>query len=353
MTTSFRIDFPADQGDYLSALSRGRWLREFGKPCEGLDGALDVFDLRSLPAPGSGEALAEAAASFSDATIFSMDSAAAEKILRWSPPPVSTLREFEAVAGSRHDGWIELALAPQAPPARFRPSGTAHSRLVAARGFRVLRVPESFGVREEILALIPENAKRLLDVGCGAGETAGEARRRMAGLRATGIESHEGLARAARARLDDVVAADATDAFELLDRRGQRFDTMILADFLEHTADPYFVLKASLRLAEPGATVIVSVPNAACIPVLEDLLVGRFDPIGAGVEDAGHLRWFTRRLLNELLEAAGLRDIRIRPVPVPSDGTQFLERLRAAGIPHREDDLCAIQWIATATVAKD
>jgi hypothetical protein len=96
---------------------------------------------------------------------------------------------------------------------------------------------------------------------------------------------------------------------------------------------------------------IVSVPNASSIPLVEGLLLGRFDPVAAGPEDAGHLRWFTRRLLGELLESVGLREIRISPVPVPSDGTEFLARLRASGVPHLAEELTAIQWIATATAA--
>ena len=212
-----------------------------------------------------------------------------------------------------------------------------------------MRVPEAFGAREEILALVPAAARRLLDIGCGAGETAGEARRRVPGLHATGIDRHPELGKAARGRLDDFADGDALDALARLEARQVRFDSIILADVLEHAPDPYILLKAALRVAEPGATVIVSVPNASCIPVLEDLLAGRFDPIGAGVEDVGHLRWFTRRLLGELLEASGLIDVRIQPVPAPTDGSRFLERLRTSGIPHREDELTAIQWLATAT----
>jgi SAM-dependent methyltransferase len=279
-----------------------------------------------------------------------MDSAASETELRWKPPAASTLRELEAGAGAPGRDCIVLTLEPRNPPVRFRCAAGDSRRFVAASGFRVLRVPVTFGVREEILAKIPGAARRLLDVGCGAGETASEARRRIPGLRATGIDRHPGLAETASRNLDEFFAGDAAKGFAELERRNARFDTIVFADFLEHTEDPYVVLKAALRLAEPGATLVVSVPNAASLPVVEDLLLGRFDPVAAGPADAGHLRWFTRRLLGELLESVGLREIRVSPVPVPSDGAEFLSRLRASGVAHLPDELCAIQWLATAIV---
>jgi len=348
VTAGFRTSFPPGPDDYLAALSRGRWKREFEGPCRGLEGVLEVSDLLALPVPGSGLSLAAAARSHPGADVFAMDSEGSEPELRWKAPPASTLRELEAGAGAPGRECFILAAEPRNAPVRFRCGAGEPRRLVAASGFRVLRVPVTFGVREEILAKIPGTARRLLDVGCGAGETAGEARRRIPGLRAAGIDRHSGFAEAASRNLDEFFSGDAAEGFAELARRNARFDTIVLADFLEHVEDPYVVLKAALRLAEPGATVIVSVPNAASLPVVEDLLLGRFDPVAAGPEDAGHLRWFTRRLLGELLESAGLREIRVSPVPVPSDGTEFLSRLRASGVAHLPEELCAIQWLATA-----
>ncbi|MGH9441124.1 MAG: class I SAM-dependent methyltransferase [Thermoanaerobaculia bacterium] len=349
---SFRLRFPSEPRDYLSALSQARWRREFEGPCQSLGGILDVLDPISLPAPQSGLSLARAVRSHPESDIFAMDTRALEKDLRWTAPPVSTLRELEVGEAPPSFHCFDLAAEPEGPPARYRSGNGGASRFVAAAGFRVLRVPEFFGPREEILERIPVGAKALLDVGCGAGETAGEARRRIPGLRVAGIDRHPGLADAARGRLDEFIQGEAAEAIPELDRKGSRFDTIILADFLEHTADPYIALRAALRVANPGATVIVSVPNASSLPILEDLLLGRFDPVAAGPEDAGHLRWFTRRLIVELLESAGLRDVRVAPVPVPSDGTAFLARLRASGIAHLPEELSAIQWIATATVPR-
>ncbi len=218
MPTGFQILFPAGPDDYLAALSRGRWKREFEEPCRRLEGVLEISDVRSLPVPGSGLSLAAAALSHPDADVFALDSAAIEPALRWTPPPASTLRELEAGAGAPGRECFVLAAEPRNAPVRFRRADGDPRRLVAASGFRVLRVPETFGVREEILARIPGTARRLLDVGCGAGETAGEARRRIPGLRAAGIDRHPGLAEAAARNLDELHSADAAEGFAELDR---------------------------------------------------------------------------------------------------------------------------------------
>jgi hypothetical protein len=98
--------------------------------------------------------------------------------------------------------------------------------------------------------------------------------------------------------------------------------------------------------------VIASVPNAASAPVVEGLIAGRFDPVGAGPEDAGHLRWFTRRSLRELLEESGFSVASVEAVPLPGD-TGLPAQLAGAGIAFEIGELGAIQWIATATRAGD
>ncbi|HET9794773.1 MAG TPA: class I SAM-dependent methyltransferase, partial [Thermoanaerobaculia bacterium] len=297
-----RFLFPRRSEDYLGRLSRVRWRRAF-TPCgDALEGVLEVPDERSIPAPGAAPALA-ACAGIPSGTIYPLDSAASGD-LGWAPPLVSTLRELEAIPAPPPSAARALAAAPADFPARFVIAGPAGPPLVAP-GFRVVRVAETFGARREILARIPAGARRLLDVGCGPGETAAEARRRHSGLRAEGIERDPRFAPAGRLALDAFHEGDALEVLRAMSSRGDRFDVLVFADSLEHFRDPFEVLDAAGGVAMPGATLVVSVPNAASAPVVSDLLSGRFDPIGAGPEDAGHLRWFTRRSLQEMLAETG------------------------------------------------
>jgi SAM-dependent methyltransferase len=338
-----RFLFPHPPGDYLGRLSRLRWRRAFAPVAQALEGVLEVPDERAIPAPGAANGL-RACAGMAAGAIYPLDSASVGE-LRWSPPPVSTLRELEAIPPAS-PGIAPLAAAPGDFPARFLVAGSAGPPFVA-RGFRVVRLPEAFGIREEILARIPAGARRLVDVGCGAGETAAEARRRRPGLRVEGIERDPGRAASARVALDAVHEGDALEMLRDLGSRGERFDTLVFADSLEHFRDPFEALEAAGRIASPGATLVVSVPNAGAAAIVSDLLRGRLDPVGAGPEDAGHLRWFTRRSLEEMLAETGFADARCDPLPHPSENGVAAELARA-GVPGDASFLGAIQWLAVA-----
>jgi len=342
----FRVTFPRGRPDLLGRLSRFRWRAEFEAPCAGISGTLVVDDERSLPVPGSGAALAAASRALGDVQIFAMDSAASDGETSWTPPPVQTVSEAELIDPPADAGEREIARSPADAPARFVPEGECRGSAVAA-GFRVIRVPVTFGIREEVLDRIPPGARRLLDVGCGGAETAAEAKRRFPGLRAEGIDVEGADPGTCRSRLDAFHSGDAVAVLGSLARRSDRFDVVLLADVLEHCEDPFLVLEGVRSVCARDATLVVSIPNAAAAPIVGDLIAGRFDPVGAGPEDAGHLRWFTRRSLRELLEESGFPVLSIEAIPVPG-GTPLSGWLRQADIPHDPEELAAIQWIATA-----
>jgi SAM-dependent methyltransferase len=339
-----RFVFPRRSESYLGRLSRLRWRRAFAGCEDALEGVLEVPDERSIPAPGAAAGLA-ACAGLTAGAIYPLDSEGGAD-LGWRPPPISTLRELEAIAPSPATPVRPLREGPEHFPARFVVAGAERPAFVAP-GFRVVRVPETFGAREEVLARIPPGARRLLDVGCGAGETGAEARRRRPALRVEGIEREPGLAARARSVLDALHEGDALGALRDAGARGEAFDVIVFADSLEHFRDPFAVLEAAREVASDGATVVVSAPNAASAPIVSDLLSGRFDPVAAGPEDAGHLRWFTRRSLGEMLAEAGFSEFRCDPVALPSESGLGAD-LAAGGIESDAEALGSIQWIATA-----
>src|SRR5207247_9631115 len=123
-----------------------------------------------------------------------------------------------------------------------------------------------------------------------------------------------------RSRVGRGIGGDANRALADLAREGEEFDAFLFADVLEHLADPVEALARARLVAAPGATLVASVPNAGHLSIVRDLVRGRFDPVPAGLADAGHLRWFTRASLGETLAEAGWRaDViaswRARPAP--------------------------------------
>jgi 2-polyprenyl-3-methyl-5-hydroxy-6-metoxy-1,4-benzoquinol methylase len=156
--------------------------------------------------------------------------------------------------------------------------------------------------RAELVRLLPRPLGRVLDVGCGAGGTAGPLREAGA-ERLVGIELDTSAAERARTRFDAVLVGRAEDALAGLD---ERFDTILCYDLLEHLPDPASFMHALGAVAAERARLHVSVPNARHWSLARDLVLrGTFGYGDAGHRDKTHLRWFTKRDLVDLLETAG------------------------------------------------
>jgi hypothetical protein len=83
---------------------------------------------------------------------------------------------------------------------------------------------------------------------------------------------------------------------------------------------------------------------------VRDLVRGRFDPLPAGLADAGHLRWFTRASLEDALEEAGWKTTHVEGLPgAPApDARDFVERAVRAFPETDPVALTTYQWVAVA-----
>jgi SAM-dependent methyltransferase len=166
-----------------------------------------------------------------------------------------------------------------------------------------------------ILARLGAGAgRRMLDVGAADGFLA--ERLTAQGWKVTAIERDPALAARARGRCHEVVIADLERGVPPLP---DGFEAVVFGDVLEHLSDPLSALRDLSRLAAPGGTVIVSVPNVAHLTVRLSLLAGRFTYADRGILDRTHLRHFTRRSFLELLREADLpvSELAVTPAPLP------------------------------------
>lgn len=279
-------------------------------------------------------------------------------------PVAHTLAELEGADFS--DGTADVSPAGEPPAVAFSVSDFPPAagetvpdyvrRLVSEAAscvpprFGAVVFAETFGERPEVVHRFPAGIRRLLDVGCGSGEASSALRRTNPELSITGIERQPAAAAKARAVLDRVITADARTALAGLADEEVRFDAFLFADVLEHLEDPIGVLSLARRLALSGATLVASVPNVGHLSLVRDLVRGRFDPVPAGLADAGHLRWFTRSSLEDALDEAGWRVLSVESLPgaAAQDSRQFLERARA--LPELDEvSLATYQWVAVAS----
>lgn len=207
-----------------------------------------------------------------------------------------------------------------------------------ARGTIVHRWASLRGqTRHDLLDRIRLDAKSILEFGCGEAPL-GEALKKRQKCRVVGVELDRHAAAIARKRIDDVYCGDVREIVELLH---ERFDCIVGGDIVEHLDEPWSFLAALRKISAPGGQLLLSLPNVANASVVSDLLQGRFDYVYMGLTCVGHLRFFTRQTVAEMLTIAGWEVVAIEPQSLAQtdEQTQLLEGLRAAGIPFAESEV--------------
>jgi GT2 family glycosyltransferase/2-polyprenyl-3-methyl-5-hydroxy-6-metoxy-1,4-benzoquinol methylase len=204
--------------------------------------------------------------------------------------------------------------------------------------------------RPEVLALIPLTAKRILDVGCGAGGLSSGIKKRQQ-TEIHGIELVPEQAEMAKPHLDRIWNCNVEDALsELPDKN---YDCIILADVLEHLYDPWTVLtKLKDKLSVEGK-MVVSIPNILNWNILFELLQGRWDYQSEGILDRTHIRFFTRKSVEELFWNARLCIVNIkatnRSIAIPQN---FIKNLTKIGLStnNLQKDNQTYQFLIEASV---
>ncbi|MBN2133422.1 MAG: class I SAM-dependent methyltransferase [Sedimentisphaerales bacterium] len=165
-------------------------------------------------------------------------------------------------------------------------------------------VPAYYGrFRSDIVENVPDDARRILSVGCASGRTEAEFVQR--GVRVVGIEINPEAAERARQRGLHVLEGDVS-SIDVGTEDGP-YDCLIYADVLEHLTDPVGVLRRHVEHLRSGGTVIVSVPNFRHYQVFAQLFVrGYIRYSDAGVLDRTHLRITTRKMVVQWFNEVGL-----------------------------------------------
>ncbi len=185
---------------------------------------------------------------------------------------------------------------------------------------------------------------RVLDLGCAAGRL-GEALR-LEGHYVVGVDfdKPDGVGD----RLDEFHQADL-DAGIPAEVEGP-FDVIVAADVLEHLRQPEQLLSAASQLLGPRGVLLASVPNFAHWYPRARVLAGRFDYDRRGILDRGHLRFFTRRSFERLVESAGYRVRRRTATGLPLEVAERGARPEPGGRSSRLGDTARSLDRAAVTV---
>ncbi|MBZ5557735.1 MAG: methyltransferase domain-containing protein [Acidobacteriia bacterium] len=199
---------------------------------------------------------------------------------------------------------------------------------------------ESKSMYDDVVALAPGCAGKILDIGCGQGRFL----ERLPQCERWGCDLSPKLVAMARARVPtaDIRVADALT----LPYPDAAFDWVFMVASLEHVVDHALALREAVRVLKPGGRLVIAVPNRAWLRY-ERWLECRtaFQP----VDDY----FFMPDELIGLIEAAGARVERVRGVwaIVWSDWRHRLEMMAAAIYPplHRRMKCIGVSAIKPAT----
>ncbi|CAG1770672.1 hypothetical protein BAC3_01247 [uncultured bacterium] len=165
------------------------------------------------------------------------------------------------------------------------------------------------GVNEELLSMLPTDARTVVEVGCGAGRFASAYRAINPSVRYLGVELFEEAAQRAKNEMDDVIIGNIEEAevfAELEDALGENdIDILVFGDVLEHLLDPWNILAKFKPLMSSNGYCAACIPNISHWTILADLIRGEWNYENSGLLDATHIRFFTKKTMIELFQNAG------------------------------------------------
>jgi SAM-dependent methyltransferase len=159
-------------------------------------------------------------------------------------------------------------------------------------------------------------ACRVLDVGCGFGESLGYHRAR--GCEVAGVEADENIRRVAERFGFEV----RVGLFRAADFPPAHFDFVTLDQVIEHTSDPVAFLRDAATVLRPGGWLLLGTPNGRSLTAR---LLGRH---WVHLHTPYHLQLFCRQSLAAAATAAGLQLAWLRNISPPRwYGFQWLHLL--------------------------
>ena len=166
--------------------------------------------------------------------------------------------------------------------------------------------------RSELIEQVEPGARRVLEVGCGVGNTSAAIKIDRQAREVWGVEVVPDAAQKAmdNPAIDRVFCGDIAVLVEDLPENG--FSHIVAGDVIEHLVDPWTSLQRLYSRLEPGGKFICSIPNIRTLSFVSKLLfTKRFEYKDSGVLDRTHLRFFARKDIEIMFQGAGFTDIKI------------------------------------------
>jgi len=157
-----------------------------------------------------------------------------------------------------------------------------------------------------VLRRVPQTARTILDVGCGAGDNArllALSGRVIDGVTLSVAERDEALKHCKNVLIHNLENGLPTEL-------AGPYDCVICSHVLEHICWPEKLLRDIRGCLSPGGVLVVALPNLFFYKNRWNLLRGRFEYEDAGLMDNTHFRWYSFASAQNLLASAGFDVLR-------------------------------------------
>lgn len=119
-----------------------------------------------------------------------------------------------------------------------------------------------------------------------------------------------------------------------MDKPDGYFEVLIMSEVLEHLQDPWQVVQKLSKKLRLGAQVMASSPNVSHYRIVRQLLCGEWPLAESGVMDRTHLRWFTPKTFQEMLEGAGFVTESVGPLSTRKLKYKIMDVLTLGKLTH-------------------
>lgn len=166
--------------------------------------------------------------------------------------------------------------------------------------------------RPEFVSFIRQSGPFALsiDIGCASGKLGSELMRSGIVSECDGIEPFPPAVMLAKDSLRRVWQGSLETVSNEVP--WQEYDLVVMADVLEHLADPYSALRLLHERTAPGCCLALSIPNIRHYKIVLPLLFkGEFKYCDHGIMDRTHLHFYTISSISETLRDCGWKSQRI------------------------------------------
>jgi 2-polyprenyl-3-methyl-5-hydroxy-6-metoxy-1,4-benzoquinol methylase len=182
------------------------------------------------------------------------------------------------------------------------------TNVVESYGWDTVTGPESCGyITPEVLRILESlKSKRVCDLGSGNGALVSTLQ--QAGYYAAGVEyDKEGVALSRRnyPEINFYNLGVQDDPEQILATEGQPFDAIVSTEVIEHLFSPHLLPNFARRVLVEGGHLVISTPYHGYLKNLALSLFNKWDKHHTVLWHGGHIKFWSRNTLTQLLEQNG------------------------------------------------